>query len=131
MRASVEELQQETPELSSLFQDFRSVWEEYGPTVKLLLQFVNAERAGNWELYLLSVSAMVPYFFAIGMPNYARWLPVYITDMRQLVTKHPEVHQEFVNGNHAVSPSSKPSAQVWMDMALEQSINADFKSRGG
>ena len=26
--------------------------------VKLLLQFVKAERAGNWEFHLLSVSAM-------------------------------------------------------------------------
>jgi hypothetical protein len=33
-------------------------------------------------------------------------------DMRQLATKHPEVHEEFVNGNHAVSRSSKPFAQV-------------------
>ena len=74
---------------------------------------------------------MVPYFFAMDRPNYLRWLPVYITDMRQLVTKHPKVHQEFVNGNHAVSLSSKPFAQVWTGMALEQSINADSKSRGG
>lgn len=64
-------------------------------------------------------------------PNYACWLPVYIVEMRQLASKHPEAHQEFVNGNHAVSRSSKPFAQVWTDMALEQSINADSKSRGG
>ena len=141
MRASVEELRQETAELRSLFQDFTAeskvkskmfaFWEEYGRMVKLLLQFVKAERAGNWELDLLSVSAMVPYFLAMDRPNYSRWLPVYITDMRQLVTKHPEVHQEFVNGNHAVSRSGKPSAQVWTDMALEQSINTDSTSRGG
>ena len=46
--------------------------------VKLLLQFVKAERTGHWELHLLSVSAMVPHFFAMDRPNYARWLPVYI-----------------------------------------------------
>ena len=106
-------------------------WEEYGHMVKLLLQLVTAERTGTWELHLLSVSAMVPYFFAIDRPNCARWLPVYIMDMRQLATKHPEVHQEFVTGNHAVSRSIKPFAQVWTDMALEQSINVDSKSRGG
>ena len=64
-------------------------------------------------------------------PNYPRWLPVYIMDVRQLATKHPEVHQEFVTGNHAVSRSIKPFAQVWTDMALEQSINGDSKLRGG
>lgn len=141
VRASVIELQQETTELRLLFQGFTAesraksktfvFWEEYGHMVKLLLQFVKAERTGHWELHLSSLSAMVPYFFAMDRPNYARWLPVYIMDMRQLATKHPEVHQEFVNGKHAVSRCSKPFAQVWTDMALEQSINVDSKSRGG
>ena len=99
--------------------------------VKLLLQFVKAERTGHWELHLLSVSAMVPHFFAMDRPNYARWLPVYIMDMRQLATKHPQGHQEFVNGYHAVSRSGKPFSQVWTDMALEQTINAESKSKGG
>ena len=106
-------------------------WEEYCHMVKLLLQFVKAERSGNWEMHLLCVSAMIPYFYAMDRPNYARWLPVYLMDMRQLATNHPDVHNEFVNGNHAVSRSSNPFAQVWTDMALEQSINADSKSKGG
>jgi len=137
----VEKLQQETTELRSLYEDFIAesrakskmfaFWEEYGHMVKLLLQFVKAERTGNWELHLLSVSAMVPCFFVMDRPNYARWLPVYIMDMRRLATKYPEVHLEFVNGNHAISRSSKLFAQVWTDMALEQSINADSKSRRG
>ena len=89
VRASVEELRQETAELRSLSRDFTAkskaksktfaFWEEYGRMVKLLLQFVKNERAGNWELHLLSVSAMVPYFFAMDRPNYSHWLPVYIT----------------------------------------------------
>ena len=75
VRASMEELQHETTELCLLFQDFThksrtkskmfTFWEEYGHMVKLLLQFIKAERTGNWELHLLSVSAMVPYFFAM------------------------------------------------------------------
>ena len=58
-------------------------------------------------------------------------LPVYLMDMRLLATNHPDVHHEFVGGNHAISRSSNPFAQVWTDMALEQSINADSNSRGG
>ena len=141
LRASVEELQQENKDVRLLFQDFKdesrtksktfAFWEDYGHMVKLLLQFIKAERTGNWELHLLSVSAMVPYFFAMDRLNCARWLPVYIMDMRQLATKHPEVHQEFVTGNHAVSRFIKSFVQVSTDMALEQSINADSKSRGG
>ena len=74
---------------------------------------------------------MVPHFFAMDGPNYACWLPVYLTDMRQLATKHPQVHQEFANGYHAVSCSRKSFAQVWTNMALELTINVDFKSEGG
>ena len=50
--------------------------------------------------------------------------------MWQLATKHPQVHQEFTNGYHAVSRSGKPFGQVWTNMALEQAINADSKSKG-
>ena len=140
VQSTVDEFQQETTELHLLFQDFTTqsratskmfaLWGEYGEMVKLLLQFVKAERTRNWELHLLSVSAMVPQFFVLDMQNYARWLPVYIMDMRQLATKHLQVHQEFANGYHAVSHSGKPFAQVWTDMALEQTTNAD-KSKGG
>ena len=62
--------------------------------------------------------------------NYSRWLPVYIADMNSLPETHPVVYEEF-NGNHAVSRSKQAFAQVWTDMALEQSINLDSKSNGG
>ena len=34
-------------------------------------------------------------------------------------------------GNHSVIRSKQPFSQVWTDMALEQSINLDSKSKGG
>ena len=73
---------------------------------------------------------MVPYFFAMDRHNYSRWLPVYLSDMKRLETKHPKVHQEFMNGDHVVSRSSNPFSQVSTHMALEQSINADSKAKG-
>ena len=106
-------------------------WDEYIRMVIMLLQFVKAERTRNWHLHLQSVSAMIPYFFAHDRPNYARWLPVYVADMQQLQQKHPEVYKEFVEGQHAISRSSQPFASVWTDMALEQSINLDSKSKAG
>jgi hypothetical protein len=41
------------------------------------------------------------------------------------------VHSELKAGNHSVSRSQQPFGQVWSDMALEQSINCDSKSKGG
>ena len=106
-------------------------WEEYIRMVIMLLQFVKAERTGNWCLHLAAVSAMAPYFFAHDRQNYSRWLPIYLADMGQLEQKHPEVYQRFMEGEHAISRSSQPFARVWTDMALEQSINLDSKSKGG
>ena len=51
--------------------------------------------------------------------------------MNMLESKHPEVNHEFMAGKHCVTIQSKLFAQVWLDMALEQSINLDSKSKGG
>ena len=99
--------------------------------VLLLLQFVKAERTGNWKLHLSATTEMVPHFFSMDRVNYSRWLPVYLSDMHMLQLTHPAVHQEFIAGNHSVSRSNQPFAQVWPDMALEQSINLDTKTKGG
>ena len=82
-------------------------------------------------LLLNSTKAMAPYFFAMDRTNYSRWLPVYLVDMQTLDTVDPSVKQEFLNGNHAVSRSQNSFAQVWTDMALEQYVNLDSKSKGG
>ena len=74
---------------------------------------------------------MAQYFFAMDRTNYSRWLPVYLVDMQTLDSVDPSVKQEFLNGNHAVSRSQNSFAQVWADMALEQSVNLDSKSKGG
>lgn len=51
--------------------------------------------------------------------------------MNQVADKHPEVYREFMNDNHVDSRPSNPFSQVSTDMAFEQSINADTKSKGG
>ena len=137
----VQQLQEELGELATLLEVFKSqarakfkmfaFWEQYGDMINILLQFIKAERTGNWDLHLSAVATMVPHFFALDRPNYARWLPVYLADMNQLESKHPKVHQEFIVGNHSISRSGQSFSQVSTDMALEQSINADSKSKGG
>ena len=103
--------------------------EEYLAMVNILVQFIKAERTADWDLQLTTVAAMLPHFFAMDRQNYARWLPIYLADMNSLAAAHPRVYEEFMSGGHAVSRSSHPFAQVWTDMVLEQSINADSKER--
>ena len=108
-----------------------SLWEEYCSMVDIVLQLIKAEKTGNWDLHLSAVAAMTPHFFAMDIPNYSRWLPVYFIDMHRLESTHPRVHQAFLSGEHSISRSAQPFSQVSTDMALEQSINADSKAKGG
>ncbi|KAK3746863.1 hypothetical protein QZH41_000037 [Actinostola sp. cb2023] len=107
-------------------------WDSYIDLVLLLLKFIRAEREGDWRLHLEATTEMIPHFFAMDRMNYSRWLPVYIMDMYQLEETDPDLHHEFISGNHTVSrSSSQPFNQVWTDMALAQSINRDSKTKGG
>lgn len=108
-----------------------ALWNSYITMVSVLLDFIRAERTADWLGHLSATAAMTPYFFAMDRSNYARWLPVYLTDMRKLPDTHARVHEEFIRGNHPVSHSAKPFSEVWTDMALEQSINLDSKKQGG
>ena len=78
-----ERLQEELKEVIKLLKEFKgeqrpslklfAFWEDYGTMVQLLLQFIKAERTGNWKLHLFTVAAMTPYFFTMDRQNYALW----------------------------------------------------------
>ena len=137
----VEQLCGELAELIKALEVFKSearveskmfaFWEQYCDMVNALLQQIKAERSGNWDLYLSTLAVITPDFYALDRPNYSRWLPIYIEDMRKLKSKHPQVYEEFATGNFSISRSGHPFSQVEADMALEQSINADSKSKDG
>ena len=106
-------------------------WEDYVDMVQLMLQFIRAERSGNWHLHLVTTAAITPHFFSMDRPNYSRWLPVYLADMNTLEERHPTVYIEFISGNHAIKRTTNPFSQVSTDMGLEQTINRDSKTAGG
>ena len=60
-----------------------------------VLTFIRSLRERNFTLYMDSLLALVPYFFALDRSNYARWLPVHINDMLLLKMKAPDVASEF------------------------------------
>lgn len=99
--------------------------------VIILLQFVKGERTGSWNLHLSATTAMLPHFYAIDRQNYSRWIPVYLADMKRLEATRPIVRSEFRKGNRSVRRTGQPFTQVSTDMALEQSINRDTKTKGG
>ena len=38
-----------------------------------------AERTGNWDFYTSALVSLTPLFFSMDRPNYAQWLPVYVS----------------------------------------------------
>ena len=106
-------------------------WNEYTKMVGTLLRYIRAERVGNWDLHLASVVEMIPYMFAYDHTNYARWMSVYLCDMRLLPSSAPSVQMEFEGGSHSVNRSANSFNMVWTDMTLEQSENRDTKTLGG
>ena len=52
--------------------------------VFLIMQYIRAEREGDWPLHLDVVSKMLPYFFAAGHHNYARYVTYYLNCMKNL-----------------------------------------------
>ena len=106
-------------------------WNSYVQMVLVLLRFISAECKGDWRLHLATTAEMAPYVFSMDRTNYSCWLPVYLADMHLPEDTAPEVHQEFTQGNHAVSRSCQPFSQIWTDMALEQTVNLDSKTKGG
>ena len=65
----------------------------------LIMLFVRAEREADWALHLWAVKEMIPYFFAAGHVNYARYGLYYLRTMERLPT---EVLTRFLKGEHVM-----------------------------
>ncbi|KAJ8672055.1 hypothetical protein QAD02_003314 [Eretmocerus hayati] len=93
----------------------------------LILQFVEAERTGNWPLHLRTIEKMLPIFHAAGHFAYAKSAQIYLQDMANLeLSMDPEEFQQFVDGFFTVHRSDEGPCGVWTDMIIEQTLNRFF-----
>jgi hypothetical protein len=95
-----------------------------------VLIYVRSVREGNFLLYIDALSRLVPWFFALGHTNYARWIPVHLRDMVTLAIKHPSVFAQFLAGNFTVKKTTHAFSAIAIDQAHEQN-NASVKGDGG
>jgi len=68
---------------------------------------VAADRMGSWEMYLRAISACLPFFVAVGHPNYLNPARLYLQKMHALEDENPEIHQKFQSGFHVIRHSSQ------------------------
>ena len=106
------------------------LWSSYMSMVEILLDFIQAEREGNWNLHLEAFAAMLPWLIIYDHTNYAKWGPVYLAEMKNLENTAPEVYAEFMNGNFVVKGSKRRFNQVPADQSTEW-INKTCKMQNG
>ena len=92
------------------------------------LIFVRAHCERNFHLFIESLKAIVPLFFALDHHHYARWLPIHIRDMEALPIS---IYNEFrEHGRWVISKTQNRFSAMPIDQAHEQN-NAVVKGSGG
>ncbi len=95
-----------------------------------MLLFIRSIREGNFQLYMESLTAIVPWMFALDHTHYSRWLSVHIRDMVSLKEKHPAIFTELCAGNFSVNKTGNKFSAMALDQCHEQN-NATVKESGG
>ena len=98
------------------------------PTL-LALQLLRAQRDGDFLLQQVSLEAMMPYFFAAGHMNYARYITWYLRNVENLPTT---AKNDLMEGAHVhVCRHSDGGTAVPADQFGEQTYIRRVKGAGG
>ena len=99
--------------------------------VMILLNSIEAERDSIWQLHLDSFKSILSYDKAFDHYKYFAWGIIYLADMEILPQRY-KVYNQLLAGKHTLSRAKDDSAfnTVATDMALEQSLNRDSKTKG-
>ena len=68
-------------------------------------------------------------FFMTDYHNYSRWMTLFALELLNLENKNSEVELQLRSGDFSVNRSGRKFSNVVVDMALEQTKNAEAKSR--
>ena len=85
----------------------------------LLLNFVKSIMSGKFEDYIQALLRIVPWMFSLDHHNYARWLPVYISELTALHQHHPQLYEEFMKGKFTVQKSTRKFSKIGLDQNHE------------
>ena len=96
----------------------------------LLLMLVRSIREGDIHMFVRSLEDIAPWMFALDHVHYARWLPVFINDLKLLPVKHPSIFKEFLKGKFTFQKTKRAFSCLAEDQAHEQN-NKIVKIDGG
>ncbi|KAK1904701.1 Beta-glucanase [Dissostichus eleginoides] len=141
-RQFLSEVETDLPDLRRKIQQFSESGVQQSATFKywlnflkgadLLLRMLRSEREANFDLHLNCMSEAIPWFRAAGRMNYAKYMPVYIAEMKALEKSQPDSYKFMREGGFVVRRSDERNFNcVATDQALEQTINREGKGQGG
>ena len=97
----------------------------------LLNTILLSVRSGDWHLFMTCVKDIIPYTFAYGNINYARYLTAMFSEMLTLEDDFSEIYEEFVAGNFAVQLSNDSRfSRTEPYKVTEMTLNRDTKTPG-
>ena len=99
---------------------------QYMHMVVVMCLYIRAVWTGHGALHISALEKFVKYFFALDKLNYARMIPIYLTEMSQLERTYPKVWSVFSNGNWVVNKNTIPFCAIGPDHALEQINRLDL-----
>ena len=94
--------------------------------VEVLCNILMGERCGLWDLYLLTLSQMLPYFAGTGRNNYTRCVYRFLQEMVYL---DEEISLEFRKGYFVVRRTDNFWSGVSPDLCIEQTLMAGWLER--
>ena len=96
--------------------------------VFLMMLYVRAERESDWPLHLVAVKRMLPYFFASGHVNYARYGLYYLHSMESL---QGEELLMLMRGERVMHHVPGLWNGIWRDMYIETNFMRYGHGPGG
>ena len=93
-----------------------------------MIIYVRVEWEAEWSLHIWAMQQMIPYFFAAGHVNYARYGLYYLRSME----RPPEnVLKRFLNGEHVMRHNPGVWNGIWSGMFIETTFMRYGKGPGG
>jgi 5'-3' exonuclease len=107
------------------------LWLGYQRMLHTARALIKSDRTGSWLNHLCAVSDALPIFAAAGHYNYLKSAYLYVQDMTDLESKHPEVYRKFQEGYHVIRRTNQFWAGLGCDLVIEQTLMKSLKSTGG
>ena len=113
------------------FGPMANFWESFIQMVQVLLDYIKSIPIGDWNLHLQSMERMIVWFHAYDRVNYSRHFTYCWATQKKLHDTHPEIYQEFKQGNFSTKRTMGNFNMLPPDQVIEQTINKEQKGSGG